>query len=79
MCPSTSFDTARARLVGPDEFPRFLVPDVGEALAGAGLGPDVELFVVNRGGVSRALVVRELALPHVAQGTMAGEPYLVSF
>jgi hypothetical protein len=74
-----AFDERRAILRGPDQFPRFDVPDGGERLADAGLDPRAALLVVQRGGQSRALVVRQMAYHHVAQGTLAGEPWMVSF
>jgi hypothetical protein len=76
---SETFDASRARLKGPDYFPRFTVPDVGTPLGDAGLPDDSELIIIERGGVRRAFLPRELAHPHVAQGRLAGEPYLVSF
>lgn len=74
-----AFDSSRAWLNGPDNFPRFVVPDRGTPLRDAGLAPDTELFVAERGGERRAFVMRELSHPHMAQGKLAGQPYLVSF
>ena len=48
-------------------------------LAKARLKADTELIVVERGGMYRAFLAREMAHHHVAQGELAGEPYLVSF
>ena len=48
-------------------------------LADAGLEPTAELMAFERGGERRALLVPEMAYHHVAQGELAGEPYLVSF
>ncbi len=73
------FDLGRARLRGPDYFKRYRAPDTGRPLAASGLGHDVELLVVERCGESRALVMREVSYHHVAQGRLAGEPYVVSF
>jgi hypothetical protein len=73
------FDAARAQLKGPDQFKRFRVPDSGESLAAAGLKHDDWLLVAERGGVRRAFFLNHMAYHHVAQGTLAGEPYLVSF
>ena len=53
--------------------------DGGEPLGDAGLADDEELIIFERHGLRRALVVREMAYHHVAQGKLAGEPYLVSF
>ncbi len=51
----------------------------GQPLSEAKLGPDTELIVFQRNGERRGLVAREMAYHHVAQGKLAGEPYLVSF
>lgn len=74
-----TFDPARARLKGPDRFPRLKVGGTGESLRGAGLPGDTPLLVVERGGQRRALLLREMVYHHLAQGELAGEPYLVSF
>ena len=76
---STDFDPSRAWMRGPDFFPRFAAPARGTPIADAKLGDDVELVVARRGDQARAFVTRELSHPHMAQGTLAGEPYLVSF
>ena len=61
-------------------FEPFLVhADAGVPLASLGEVPDMELIVFSRGGEYRALIAREMAYHHVAQGELAGEPYLVSF
>jgi hypothetical protein len=74
------FDAARAHLRGPDFFPRFTVDgDSAQRLSSLSLPPSMELIVIERGGERRAFLPRELAHPHVAQGFLAGEPYLVSF
>ena len=77
--PSQPFDVSRARFRGPDYFKRYRAPDDGEPLANSGLGPEVELLVVERGGEERGFVMREVSYHHVAQGLLAGEPYVVSF
>jgi hypothetical protein len=73
------FDVSRAKLKAPDQFKRFAVPDVGEPLAKAKLKGDDWLLVVARGGLRLAFQLNHMAYHHVAQGTLAGEPYLVSF
>jgi hypothetical protein len=45
----------------------------------ANFGNDEELIVFERNGVYRSLNLREMAYHHVAQGELAGEPYLISF
>ena len=73
------FDEGRAILRGPGMFQRFDVPDEGERLADASLDPDTALLIPRRADASRALLVKQMAYHHVAQGTLAGEPYMVSF
>ena len=77
--PIEKFDLGRARLRGRDYFKRYRAPDNGQPLAASGLGYDAELLVVERGDEKRALVMREVSYHHVAQGRLAGEPYVVSF
>jgi hypothetical protein len=60
-------------------FPPFIVPVHGMPLAALSLPGETELLVFSRGGTWRGLVAREMAYHHVAQGELAGEPYLVSF
>ena len=50
-----------------------------EARALKKLRDDEELLLFERGGQTRALLLREMAYHHVAQGELAGEPYLVTF
>jgi hypothetical protein len=76
---TADFDADRAMLKGPDFFKRFVVQGEGEPLGGLGLPDDTELMVVERLDQRVAFVMRELAYPHMAQGKLAGEPYLVSF
>jgi hypothetical protein len=45
----------------------------------AGLREETELLVFERGGLRRALVLQQMAYHHLAQGELAGRPYLVSF
>lgn len=54
-------------------------PAGGTPLSGLGLSPDLELIVVSRSRSARALIAREMAYHHVAQGELDGEPYMVSF
>jgi hypothetical protein len=60
-------------------FPPFSVPAHGTPLAALALPQDTELLVFSRNGAWRGLVAREMAYHHIAQGELAGEPYLVSF
>lgn len=60
-------------------FEPFQVLDQGASLSSLNMSPDLELIVFTRNGSSRALVAREMAYHHVAQGELGGQPYLVSF
>jgi hypothetical protein len=60
-------------------FPPFQVPAQGTLLSSLSLSADLELILFSRGGLTRALVAREMAFHHVAQGELGGHPYLVSF
>lgn len=60
-------------------FKPFAVTSHGLFLSETNLHPDEELIVFERGGMKRALLAREMAYHHVAQGELAGEPYLISF
>ena len=78
--PAYEFDASRAMLKNPDMFQRFSVPDgPGEPLAAAGLGPDTDLIVIERGSEARAFTVRQMAYHHLAQGVLGGEPYVLTF
>jgi hypothetical protein len=60
-------------------FKPLIVPVKGQSLSKPNLHPDEELIVIERKGKYRALLAREMAYHHVAQGELAGEPYLVTF
>jgi hypothetical protein len=73
------FDAKRAILGKPDGFPRYRVSDDGDLLSEAGLSPTTALLVAERGGIERAFLCGQLAFHHLAQGTLKGKPYLVTF
>ena len=73
------FDSERAILKGPDQFKRFNVTNNGVPLNEAHLKPKAVLLVFERVGERRALLQKQMVYHHVAQGELAGEPYLVSF
>ena len=73
------FDASRADLSGPDTFQRFPVNGPGTPLQQLRLDPKTQLLVFERGGQRRALLQRQMVYHHLAQGELAGEPYLVSF
>jgi len=60
-------------------FKPFQVPEQGTSLSSLSLPSDLELIVFTRGGLTRALVAREMAYHHVAQGVLGGQPYMISF
>ena len=63
----------------PDLFSRFAVSDDGAPINAAKLPSSAELIVFERQGERRALLVQEMVYHHLAQGELAGEPYIVSF
>lgn len=63
----------------PDLFQRFEVMDEGILIASTRLPDTAELIVFERQGQRRALLVQEMAYHHLAQGTLADQPYIVSF
>ena len=71
-------DLTRAILGEPDAgFERFRVGE-GVPLADAELDPALDLMVVERGGARQALLLPHMRYHHVAQGRLAGEPYLIN-
>lgn len=75
-----SFDRERARLIGPDLFPRFSSRVGPVALHERPDLADAEhLLVLERNGERRGFRMKELALHHVAQGELGGEPFCLSF
>ncbi len=50
-----------------------------QPLRTAGFKPDRNLLVFERGGTRRAVTLHDATYHHVIQGTLAGQPYLVSF
>ncbi len=73
------FDPNRAILKDLDVFKRFNVTGNGVPLTEANLNPKEGLLIFERAGERRALLQKHMVYHHVAQGTLAGEPYLVSF
>ncbi len=73
------FDARRAKLDRPDMFQRFSVPDRGVPLAQQGMDDDELLMIVERGGARIALSTTQMNYHHLAQGKLAGQPYLVSY
>ena len=76
---SKGLNPKKAWLKGKDFFPRWIVEGPGIPLANERIKPDVELLVAERGGERTGFIMRELSHPHMAQGKLAGIPYLVAF
>ena len=63
-------------------FTPFLVEEsqmLRQALDDGLIEDDTPILVVERGGQRLALITSEMMFHHVAQGEMAGEPWMVSF
>jgi hypothetical protein len=77
----TDFDVTRARLNTKDTFQRFEVGS-SESLAkaeGKKVREKDEILILQRSGHQLAFSVFQMAYHHIAQGELAGEPYLVTF
>lgn len=76
------FDVNRAMLRDGSRFTPFLVEEsqmLRQALDDGLIEDDTPILVVERGGQRLALITSEMMFHHVAQGEMAGEPWMVSF
>jgi hypothetical protein len=73
------FDARRAMLKDPDLFARFVSPETALKLAEFPIPGSEQLIVFERSEEKRALLVRQMAYHHVAQGKLAGEPFLIAF
>lgn len=76
------FDPQRAILKDKDMFKPFHVTKtilLQSALDKGKVKGDTELLLLNHPEEPLALVKGEMSYHHVAQGKIAGEPYLVSF
>ena len=76
------FDADRAMLSDAPNFEAFY-PTEYESLAQArrarGLSDETALLVLRRGDTALTLLTTQMAYHHVAQGELAGEPWMVSF
>ena len=82
MRHAEGFDASRAMLSDAPMFDPYYVSDVEplrEALRDRVVGDDTPLLVVQRGGQTLALLTYQMAYHHVAQGELAGEPWMVAF
>ena len=65
--------------MGPNLFKPMHIEGDGKSLADANLDPDKDIFFFERSGKQRAILVDDLQFPHVAQGTLGDEPFVISF
>ena len=76
------FDADRARLSDKDMFRPFEVKTtrpLEEALATGEVAEGTPVLVMEREASVLVLLTRQMVYHHVAQGDLAGEPWLVSF
>ena len=73
------FERKKALLRKPDLFRRFLPESSGILLKDAQLPEQEGVLVFERGGERRGLLTRQMVYHHVAQGELAGLPYVVTF
>jgi hypothetical protein len=78
----TEFDTSRATLKSKDTFQPFHVKStrpLQEALASGNVRQDTPVLVMEGDTGTLALLTQQMSYHHVAQGEMAGKPWMVSF
>ena len=76
------FDLTRATLKKKPMFPPFYVKQsrrLADLLDAGKITPEADLLLLDYAGGTIALDKTQMALHHVAQGEMAGEPWLVTF
>jgi len=78
------FDPARAYMPDEPDFTPFYVEEADvqplrEALEDGRVDEATAVFVAERGDERIALIMDQMAYHHIAQGEMAGEPWMVSF
>jgi hypothetical protein len=76
------FDSRRALLVNKDIFVPFRVTSTSllwDALSRGDLPDGAPVLVVERGAATLVLLTQQLLYHHVAQGELAGEPWMVSY
>lgn len=78
----TNFDPSRAKLSKKDTFPRFRVKNsepLEKLVQEKKIKSTDEILVLERNGYYLAFSIYQMAYHHVAQGELAGNPYLVAF
>ena len=76
------FEPGRAILSdiwGFDPFPVSSMTSLGDALKEGKVGEETGVLLVTRGDTRLALLTEQMAYHHIAQGTLEGEPWMVSF
>jgi hypothetical protein len=79
---AAGFDITRARLVEGSQFETFHVREtqlLRDALRANRLQPTTSLLVPDRTGGLVAVITDQMASHHIAQGELAGEPWLIAF
>jgi len=82
VAQETEFDITRARVGAGSRFEPFQVREtqsLSDALAAGTVESDTRLLVMEHAAGRLALLTDQMAYHHVAQGDIAGEPWMVSF
>ena len=77
----TEFDSNRATLRDKNIFPPFQVEatvPLKEVLKSGDVHEDMDLMLIERNTRMLALLAQQMVYHHVAQGELAGEPWMVS-
>ena len=77
-----AFDVDRALLTDEPMFDAFYPTDyerLEDVRSSGRVNDDTALLVLRRGGTSLALLTMQMSYHHIAQGDLAGEPWMVSF
>ena len=76
------FEPGRAILSdvwGFDPFPVTTMTSLSDALDAGKVGKETGVLVLRRGDTRLALLTEQMSYHHIAQGVLAGEPWMVSF
>lgn len=73
------FDASRATLGGRPTFQPFIADKATVPLSKTNFPSSGQILIVERGDKKLAFSVRQLTYHHLAQGTLGGQPYMVSF
>ena len=75
----TAFNPDKAIFKSADFFQRFRLPKRGTPISKAKIADDTHILVAERNGVECAVTLQQMAYHHIAQGTLGGEPFVISF